>query len=308
MTEIAIDNRAVYGRYPAVPNPAAKAGKPKRGAELTLKRRSAIPGFGLTLGVTVFWLSLIVLIPLSALLLRAATGGWDHFIATAFSERAVAAYKVSFGTAFIAAAINMVFGLLVAFVLVRYQFTGKKLFSALVDLPFALPTAVAGIALTAIYADTGWVGSWLAPYGIKLAYEPSGIVIALIFIGLPFIVRTVEPVLADLGIDPEEAAASLGANRWQTFRFVVLPEIMPALITGFALAFARGVGEYGSVIFIAGNMPFKSEIAPLLIVTSLEEFDYAGATGIAIVMLLASLGTLLLINWVQHRERVKRGL
>jgi len=249
-----------------------------------------------------------VLIPLSALLLRAATGGWDHFITTAFSERAIAAYKVSFGTALIAAAINSVFGLLVAFVLVRYQFAGKRLLSALVDLPFALPTAVAGIALTAIYADTGWVGSWLAPYGIQLAYQPSGIVIALIFIGLPFIVRTIEPVLADLGQDPEEAAASLGANRWQTFRSVVLPEIMPALITGFALAFARGVGEYGSVIFIAGNMPFKSEIAPLLIVTSLEEFDYAGATGIAIVMLFASLGTLLLINWVQHRERVKRGL
>lgn len=308
MTEIAIDNRAVYGRYPAVPNPAANADKPKRGAQLTLKRSSAIPGFGLTLGVTVFWLSLIVLIPLSALLLRAATGGWDHFITTAFSERAIAAYKVSFGTALIAAAINSVFGLLVAFVLVRYSFPGKRLLSALVDLPFALPTAVAGIALTAIYADTGWVGSLLAPYGIQLAYQPSGIVIALIFIGLPFIVRTIEPVLADLGQDPEEAAASLGANRWQTFRSVVLPEIMPALITGFALAFARGVGEYGSVIFIAGNMPFKSEIAPLLIVTSLEEFDYAGATGIAIVMLFASLGTLLLINWVQHRERVKRGL
>jgi sulfate/thiosulfate transport system permease protein len=275
---------------------------------LRSKRRSAIPGFGLTLGVTVFWLSLIVLIPLSALVLRAATGGWDHFITTAFSERAIAAYKVSFGTALIAAAINAVFGLLVAFVLVRYRFPGKQLLSALVDLPFALPTAVAGIALTAIYANTGWVGKLLDPYGIKLAYEPQGIVIALIFIGLPFIVRTVEPVLADLGVDPEEAAATLGANRWQTFRAVVLPEVMPALITGFALAFARGVGEYGSVIFIAGNMPFKSEIAPLLIVTSLEEFDYAGATGIAIVMLSASLGVLLLINWVQHRQRVRRGL
>lgn len=307
MTEIVIDNRAIYGRYPAVPNPV-KAGKAKRGAILRSKRRSAIPGFGLTLGVTVFWLSLIVLIPLSALVLRAATGGWDHFITTAFSERAIAAYKVSFGTALIAAAINAVFGLLVAFVLVRYRFPGKQLLSALVDLPFALPTAVAGIALTAIYANTGWVGKLLDPYGIKLAYEPQGIVIALIFIGLPFIVRTVEPVLADLGVDPEEAAATLGANRWQTFRAVVLPEVMPALITGFALAFARGVGEYGSVIFIAGNMPFKSEIAPLLIVTSLEEFDYAGATGIAIVMLSASLGVLLLINWVQHRQRVRRGL
>jgi sulfate/thiosulfate transport system permease protein len=275
---------------------------------VTFKRRSAIPGFGLTIGLTLFWLGLIVLIPLSALLLRAATGGWDHFIATAFSERALAAYKVSFGTALIAAAINAIFGVLVAFVLVRYNFVGKKLLSALVDLPFALPTAVAGIALTAIYADTGWVGEILAPYGIQLAYKPQGIVIALVFIGLPFIVRTVEPVLADLGVDPEEAAATLGANRWQTFHAVILPEILPALITGFALAFARGVGEYGSVIFIAGNMPFESEIAPLLIVTSLEEYDYAGATGIAMVMLFASLLVLLLINWVQHRERVRRGL
>jgi sulfate transport system permease protein len=275
---------------------------------MTFKRRSAIPGFRLTIGLTLFWLGLIVLIPLSALMLRAATGGWDHFLATAFSERALAAYKVSFGTALIAAAINAVFGLLVAFVLVRYQFTGKRLLSALVDLPFALPTAVAGIALTAIYADTGWIGKILAPYGIELAYKPQGIVIALVFIGLPFIVRTVEPVLADLGVDPEEAAATLGANRWRTFRAVILPEILPALITGFALAFARGVGEYGSVIFIAGNMPFQSEIAPLLIVTSLEEYDYAGATGIATVMLFASLLVLLLINWVQHRERVRRGL
>ncbi len=248
---------------------------------MTFKRRSAIPGFGLTVGLTLLWLSVIVLIPLSALLLRTVGGGWDHFIGAAFSERAVAAYKVSFGTALIAAAINAVFGLLVAFVLVRYHFIGKRLLSALVDLPFALPTAVAGIALTAIYADTGWVGSLLAPYGIKLAYQPQGIVIALVFIGLPFIVRTVEPVLADLGIDAEEAAATLGANRLQTFRAVVLPEIMPALLTGFALAFARGVGEYGSVIFIAGNMPFHSEIAPLLIITSLEEYDYEGATGIA---------------------------
>jgi sulfate/thiosulfate transport system permease protein len=208
----------------------------------------------------------------------------------------------------IAALINAVFGLLVAFVLVRYSFIGKRLLSALVDLPFALPTAVAGIALTAIYADTGWIGKLLAPYGIQLAYQPAGIVIALVFIGLPFIVRTVEPVLADLGTDPEEAAATLGANRWRTFRSVILPEIMPALMTGFALAFARGVGEYGSVIFIAGNMPFKSEIAPLLIVTSLEEYNYQGATGIAMVMLLASLAALLLINWIQHRERVRRGL
>lgn len=275
---------------------------------MSSKRRSAIPGFRITLGLTLFWLSLIVLIPLSALFLTAAAGGWDHFMTAAFSERAVAAYRVSFGTALIAAAINAVFGLLVAFVLVRYDFFGKRLLSALVDLPFALPTAVAGIALTAIYADTGWIGQLLAPYGVQLAYQPAGIVIALVFIGLPFIVRTIEPVLADLGIDPEEAAASLGATRWQTFRSVILPEIMPALLTGFALAFARGVGEYGSVIFIAGNMPFESEIAPLLIVTSLEEFDYAGATGIAVVMLTASLAVLIMINWIQHRERVRRGL
>jgi sulfate transport system permease protein len=275
---------------------------------MTFKRRSAIPGFGLTIGMTIFWLGLIVLIPLSALVLRSVTGSWENLAETAFSARAIAAYKVSFGTALIAAMINAVFGLLVAFVLVRYSFIGKRLLSALVDLPFALPTAVAGIALTAIYADTGWIGKLLAPYGIQLAYQPAGIVIALVFIGLPFIVRTVEPVLADLGTDPEEAAATLGANRWRTFRSVILPEIMPALITGFALAFARGVGEYGSVIFIAGNMPFKSEIAPLLIVTSLEEYNYQGATGIAMVMLLASLAALLLINWIQHRERVRRGL
>jgi sulfate transport system permease protein len=275
---------------------------------MTLKRRSAIPGFGLTIGLTLFWLGLIVLIPLSALLVRTASGGWEHFVTAAFSDRALAAYKVSFGTALIAAMINAVFGLLVAFVLVRYNFPGKRLFSALVDLPFALPTAVAGIALTAIYANTGWVGQLLEPYGIQLAYQPAGIVIALIFIGLPFIVRTVEPVLADLGTEAEEAAASLGASRWRTFRAVILPEIMPALLTGFALAFARGVGEYGSVIFIAGNMPYESEIAPLLIITSLEEYDYEGATGIAMVMLLASLTVLLLINWIQHRERVKRGL
>lgn len=271
-------------------------------------RRSAIPGFGLTIGITVFWLGLIVLIPLSALFLRAAAGGWEHFVTAAFSDRAMAAYRVSFGTALIAAAINVVFGLLVAFVLVRYRFPGRRLLSALVDLPFALPTAVAGIALTAIYADTGWVGQFLAPYGIQLAYQPQGIVIALVFIGLPFIVRTVEPVLEDLGRDAEEAAATLGAGRWRTFRSVILPEVMPALITGFALAFARGVGEYGSVIFIAGNMPFRSEIAPLLIVTSLESYDYEGATGIAIVMLVASLGVLALINFVQNHERRKRGL
>lgn len=271
-------------------------------------RRSAIPGRRLTLGLTLFWLSLIVLIPLAALFLRAASEGWGHFVEAAFTERAIAAYRVSFLTAFAAASINMLFGLLIAWVLVRYRFPGRRLMSAFVDLPFALPTAVAGIALTAIYANTGWVGALLEPYDIQLAYKPQGIVIALVFIGLPFVVRTVEPVLEDLGRDAEEAAATLGATRWQGFSRVVLPEILPALVTGFALAFARGVGEYGSVIFIAGNMPFESEIAPLLIVTSLEEYDYAGATGIAVVMLLASLTVLLVINGIQHRERVRRGL
>jgi sulfate transport system permease protein len=272
------------------------------------RRKSAIPGFGLTLGITVFWLSLIVLIPLAALFLRAAVGGWTHFITAAFSDRALAAYRVTFGAAFIAAAINVVFGLLLAYVLVRYRFPGRRLLSASVDLPFALPTAVAGIALTAIYADTGWVGSLLAPYGIALAYKPQGIVIALMFIGLPFIVRTVEPVLEDLGRDTEEAAATLGAGKWRTFVKVIFPEIAPALATGAALAFARGVGEYGSVIFIAGNQPFQSEIAPLLIVTSLEQYDYAGATGIAIVMLLVSMLVLFVINFIQNRERERRGL
>jgi sulfate transport system permease protein len=272
------------------------------------RRRSALPGFGLTLGITMTWLGIIVLIPLAALFLRASAGGWSHFVAAAFSDRALAAYKVTFGTAFIAAAVNMVFGLLLAYVLVRYRFPGRRLLSAAVDLPFALPTAVAGIALTAIYADTGWIGSFFAQYGIALAYKPQGIVIALIFIGLPFIVRTVEPVLEDLGRETEEAAATLGAGKWRTFTKVVLPEIMPALMTGFALAFARGVGEYGSVIFIAGNQPFESEIAPLLIVTSLEQYDYAGATDIAVVMLLVSMAVLFLINFIQNRERERRGL
>lgn len=273
-----------------------------------LWRRSAIPGFGLTIGLTVFWLSLIVLIPLAALFLKAAGSGWAEFVRGTFSDRALAAYRVSFGTAFIAASINAVFGLLIAYVLVRYRFPGRRLLSAAVDLPFALPTAVAGIALTAIYADTGWIGSFFAQYGIPLAYKPQGIVIALMFIGLPFIVRTVEPVLEDLGRETEEAAATLGAGKWRTFVKVIFPEIAPALATGFALAFARGVGEYGSVIFIAGNQPFESEIAPLLIVTSLEQYDYAGATGIAVVMLLISVVVLFLINFIQNRERVRRGL
>jgi len=262
-------------------------------------RRSVIPGFGLTMGLTVTWLCLIVLIPLSTIFLRSAGLGWDGFVAVGFSARAVSAYLLSFGTAFLAAAVNAVFGLLIAWILARYEFPGKKLVDAAVDLPFALPTAVAGIALVALYAENGWIGSLLVPLGIRVAYTPLGVVVALIFIGLPFIVRSVQPVLADLGADVEEAAATLGATRWQTFTRVILPAIAPALLTGFALAFARGVGEYGSVIFIAGNMPYKSEIAPLLIVTQLEQFDYPGSTAIACVMLVVSFSMLLLVNLLQ---------
>ncbi len=261
--------------------------------------RSVIPGFGLTMGLTVAWLCLIVLIPLSTIFLRAAGLGWDGFVAVGLSPRALSAYRLSFGTAFLAAMVNAVFGLLIAWILARYEFPGKKLVDAAVDLPFALPTAVAGIALVSLYAENGWIGSMLAPLGIRVAYTPLGVVVALIFIGLPFIVRSVQPVLADLGADVEEAAATLGATRWQTFGRVILPAIAPALLTGFALAFARGVGEYGSVIFIAGNMPYKSEIAPLLIVTQLEQFDYPGATAIACVMLVASFSMLLLVNMLQ---------
>ncbi|HEY7958891.1 MAG TPA: sulfate ABC transporter permease subunit CysT [Sphingomicrobium sp.] len=262
-------------------------------------RKSIVPGFGLTMGFTVAWLSLIVLIPLSALFLRAAGLGWSEFLAVGFSERAIAAYRISFATAFAAAALNGVFGLLTAWVFVRYEFPGKRVLNAMVDLPFALPTAVAGIALTALYSPNGWIGRFLEPLGIKVAYTPVGITIALIFIGLPFIVRSVEPVLADVRVDVEDAALSLGARPLQVFVRVILPAILPALLTGFALALARGIGEYGSVIFIAGNMPFKSEIAPLLIVTELEQYEYGAATAIATVLLLASFAMLLLINGIQ---------
>ncbi|MDB5688917.1 MAG: sulfate transporter permease [Sphingomonas bacterium] len=267
------------------------------------KRRSVLPGFGLTFGFSLLYLSLIVLIPISTVFVRTAGMGFGDFLAVAFSPRALAAYRLSFGASLAAAGINAVFGLLIAWVLVRYDFPGKRVVSAMVDLPFALPTAVAGIALTALYADTGWIGGYLAPLGINVAYTPLGVVVALIFIGLPFVVRSVEPVLADLGRDVEEAAASLGADRGQTFRRVILPAILPALLTGFALAFARGVGEYGSVIFIAGNQPFRSEIAPLLIVTQLEQYDYPGATAIACVMLVISFLLLLLINLIQIWSR-----
>ncbi len=280
--------------------PAAPIRQPRRKSR---PNRSVIPGFGLTMGLTLAWLSLIVLIPLSTVFVRSAGMGWADFIAAGFAPRALAAYAVSFGTAFAAALVNAIFGLLTAWVLVRYEFPGKRVINALVDLPFALPTAVAGIALTAIYAGNGWVGQFFEPLGIKLAYTPLGITLALIFIGLPFIVRSVEPVLEDLSVEVEEAALSLGANAWQVFARVILPAILPALLTGFALAFARGVGEYGSVIFIAGNMPFKSEIAPLLIITQLEQYDYAGATAIATVMLVASFAILLAINLIQAWSR-----
>jgi sulfate transport system permease protein len=281
----------------SIPRPAAP----------TFARRQVLPGFGLTFGFTLAWLTLIVLIPLATIFLKTAGMGWDEFLAVGFSSRALAAYRLSFGTAAAAGLVNAVFGLLVAWVLVRYSFPGKRVVSALVDLPFALPTAVAGIALTALYAPSGWIGQFLDPLGIKVAFTSLGITIALVFIGLPFVVRSVEPVLADLGKEVEEAAATLGANRWQTFNRVILPAIFPALLTGFALSFARGVGEYGSVIFISGNMPGKTEIAPLLIVTQLEQYNYAGATAIAMVMMLASFAVLLLINWIQAVARRRAG-
>jgi sulfate transport system permease protein len=272
------------------------------------RRPSVLPGFGITMGYTLAYLGIIVLLPLAALLLRSTELGLDGFWKTVSAPRVVASLKLSFGASFIAALVNGFFGLIVAWVLARYSFPMKRLIDALVDLPFALPTAVAGIALTALYAPNGWIGHLLAPYGIQVAFSRLGIVIALIFIGLPFVVRTVQPVLLDLDKEVEEAAASLGATRLQNFIFVVLPSIAPALLTGFALAFARAVGEYGSVIFIAGNMPMKSEIAPLLIVTELEQFDYSAASAIAVVMLAASFVLLLAINLLQrwgrrHEER-----
>jgi sulfate/thiosulfate transport system permease protein len=271
------------------------------------RQPSVLPGFGLSFGFTLAWLTLIVLIPLATIFLKAAGLGWSEFLAVGFSPRALAAYRLSFGTAAVAGLVNAVFGLIVAWVLVRYDFVGKQVVSALVDLPFALPTAVAGIALTALYTPEGWIGQFLEPLGIKVAFTWIGITIALVFIGLPFVVRSVEPVLADLGREVEEAAATLGATRWQTFTRVIFPAIGPALLTGFALAFARGVGEYGSVIFISGNMPGRTEIAPLLIVTQLEQYAYAGATAIAVVMMLASFAVLLLINLVQAASRRRMG-
>ena len=273
-----------------------------------MKNRSALPGFSLSVGLTIFWVSAIVLIPITAVFIRSFGDGWSHFLSAAFSERAIAAYRVTFGASAAATAINAVFGLLIAWVLVRFEFPGRRLMSAAVDLPFALPTAVAGIALTAIYANNGWIGSILEPMGLPIAYHPQGIVVALAFIGLPFVVRAVEPVMMDIDIAYEEAAATLGANRWQLFNKVVFPEIAPALATGCAMAFARGVGEYGSVIFIAGNMPKVSEIAPLLIVTSLEQYDYAGASAIAVVMLLISFSVLAFVDGIQGRTNRRMGI
>ena len=289
---------AVLAPLPAPPRRPAPARRPRR----------VLPGFGLSLGYTLVYLSLMVLIPLSAVFLKTSTLGYEQFWNVVTAPRVVASYRLSFGAALLAAALNSIFGLLLAWSLVRYSFPGKRLVDALVDLPFALPTAVAGIALTALYAGNGWLGSVLEPLGIKVAFRPLGVLVALTFIGLPFVVRTVQPVLEDIDIELEEAAASLGAHRWQTFRHVVFPSLTPALLTGFALAFARAVGEYGSVIFIAGNIPMVSEITPLMIITKLEQYDYAGATAIATVMLVFSFVLLLAINGLQAWSAKSRGV
>jgi sulfate transport system permease protein len=273
---------------------------------MALKRRSVLPGFGLATGYTMLYLSIVVLIPLAALFVKTTSMTWAEFWDTVTSARVVAAYKLSLGAALAAALVNAVFGLVTAWVLVRYRFPGKRIVDALVDLPFALPTAVAGISLTALYAPNGWVGQLLAPLGVKVAFTPLGIMVALVFIGLPFVVRTVQPVLQDLDREVEEAAASLGASRLQTFVRVLLPTLFPPLLTGFALAFARALGEYGSVVFISGNMPMKTEIVPLLIITKLEQYDYAGATAIAVVMLALSFLMLLAINLLQRWSGARR--
>ncbi len=263
------------------------------------KKHSVLPGFGLTFGFTLFYLALIVLIPLSGLFLQTSTLSWKEFVAAVTAPRVMHAYTITFGCSLIAALINVVFGMLIVWMLVRYRFPGRQLLDALVDIPFALPTAVAGIALTALCTPEGWIGRYAEQMGFQIAFTPLGIILALVFIGLPFVVRTVQPVLEDMEKEVEEAAASLGANRLQTFRHVIIPYLFPALLTGFAMAFARALGEYGSVIFIAGNMPMKSEIIPLLIVIKLEQYDQAGATAIALVMLLVSFLLLWGINHLQ---------
>ena len=287
--------------------PAARAFGAAAVLERPRRTHRVLPGFGLGLGYTLLYLGLIVLIPLSAAFIKTAHLTWPVFIDIVTAPRVMASYRLTFGAALGAAAINLVFGLVVAWVLVRYPFPAKRLVDALVDLPFALPTAVAGIALTGLFAPTGWFGAWLEPLGIKVAFTPLGVLVALIFIGLPFVVRTVQPVLEELPRELEEAAATLGASPWQSFRRVVFPVLTPALLTGFALAFARAIGEYGSVIFIAGNMPMVSEITPLIIITKLEQYDYTGATAIAVVMLVAAFALLLLINALQAWTRRCQG-
>ena len=286
---------------------AASLSAPLAVAPVRRVSKKVLPGFGLTLGYTLFYLSIIVLIPLSALLFKTFSLSWDQFVTAVTSPRVMASYRLTFGASLFAALVNLVFGLLLAWVLVRYKFPGKKIVDALVDLPFALPTAGAGISLTAILAGNGWIGQYLEPLGIKLAFTPAGVVIALIFIGLPFVVRTVQPVLEDAEKELEEAATSLGATRLQIFTRVILPHIAPALLTGFAMAFARAIGEYGSVIFIAGNMPMISEITPLIIIGKLEQYDYAGATAVAVVMLVISFVLLLVINGLQAWQRRSAG-
>jgi sulfate transport system permease protein len=275
---------------------------------MAAKSRGVLPGFGVSLGITCTYLSLIVLLPLATVLTRTFDLSWAQFWGTVTNPRVVASYRVTFGASFAAAVVNTVFGLLVAWVLVRYRFPGRRLVDAMVDLPFALPTAVAGIALTTLYAGNGWVGRYLEPLGLKVSYTWVGITVALVFIGLPFVVRTVQPVLDDLDVEVEEAAASLGARRGQTFVRVILPAVAPALLTGFALSFARAIGEYGSVVFISGNMPMRTEIVPLLIITKLEQYDYAGATAVALVMLVVSFVLLLGINLTQWAARRRAGV
>ena len=282
---------------------AGAASVPAVGAAPWWRARGSLPGFGLSLGITLTYLSLLVLIPLSGLVWKTASLGLPALAHAVLSPRALAAYRLSFGAALIAGGVNVVFGLVLAWVLTRYDFPGRQIVDAAIDLPFALPTAVAGIALTTLYVEQGWLGRFLEPHGIKVAFAPAGVAVAMVFVGLPFVVRTVQPVLLDLDLHMEEAAATLGASRLYTLRKVIVPAVLPAALTGFALAFARAVGEYGSVVFISGNMPGRPEIAPLLIVTKLEQFDYAGATAVALVMLLASFAMLFVINALQSLVR-----
>lgn len=293
MSEISNAPPIIFLKATAVKNPWVK--------------KSVLPGFGLSLGLAALYASLIVFIPLAGLVIKALELSWSELWTVVSNARALASYKLTFGAAFVAASLNLFFGFIVAWVLVRYQFFGKRVVDALVDLPFALPTAVAGIALTALYTTKGWVGQWFWLADIKIAYTWIGVTVALTFIGLPFVVRTVQPVLADLEAEIEEAAASLGASRWQTFERILLPALLPSMLTGFALAFARAIGEYGSVVFISGNMPYKTEITPLLIMTKLEEFDYAGAAALGTVMLIFSFVLLLLINLLQHWSHKRTG-